>query len=48
MNDMTLTLLAVGIAVDAARTRSRPSRGDDGHAGRLTTRDRVPVAGGAR
>jgi len=48
MNDMTLTLLAAGIAVGAARTRSRSNRGGDGHAGRIKTRDRVAVAGGAR
>jgi hypothetical protein len=46
MNDMTLTLLAAGIAAGAARTRSRSSRGGV-FAGIEPKRDRVAVAGGA-
>ncbi len=47
MNDMTLTLLCAGVAVGAARTRSRSQRGIGIVAGMEPKRDRVAVAGGA-
>ena len=47
MNDMTLTLRYAGVAVGAARTRSRSRHGIGIVAGMEPKRDRVAVAGGA-